>query len=1030
MLVAPISGVILPPNESFQCGNAKRAPELDIDGKEFTSIVIGGTCDGKTNASFRSAQLVHWHIYALSDDDVPRLDMFPDNLVVPKVARDGHTLEFEFSEDIPWPSVGKMAQAAVNLYVPKRKLKHIILAGINDNIEIINTVGASSSSGITGPETAMKIIHSGISSTLYVKSASGIQYTGSGVNTTALLEASKAGSDELELSGVNNLVKLKLVDDGMDRGVDEAELQIEVSGVKDTIYLEGDYSRIETSGVRNHFYINSHHDGTGNCHDFHSSGILNVCSTTKQEVSVPKLPCLSSTKVVNIHCGHSSESNVLPSIWIILAIVMLAIVAVVAVTCCCVACIWGTIQGCCKCCIQCCTLCCCTPRHRTEVVEQHEVHHHHHHVLPATQAENLDPNVQTVDLTQPLLPADGDQIPSAEVVALPLSQNADASATNDDTPHPEVAQRRKRSDFMVWLLGLAILPMLSSSANAYMAEAYFVGPHRLEARICRREFIPKATCLRPISVFNNEGFAPSPAQRMTSKVLFQQMPHHAPTELMPRDDYDENYPGQDQDGVTYKMNLELGALAKSCSQWDKRVAQEAYDLLHTLECADTVGYNSVLKVCAKTSSPSNKQAANLADRILQEMEDLNYEQTEEQIQWFEREDEGELTEEDHELGPPQVFVKPNVKSYSTVMDAYAKQNSYSGAVRAQEVLERLQAKFDETGDYAMMPNSISFNTVLSAWAKSGWQEEGAEHCEMLLNEMIDLGIANVISYNAALHAWARSGTPDAGEQAERLLNSMCDGVQPDARTFATVMDAWSRSYGCEDSAQRAHDLLTEMEELVRKGDVRMNPNYVVYSTVIKAYAMSKSEPLKAHKAFLLLQHMEELATKHNNPRIRPNRVTYNTVLNACATSIPNLFKAKVQEEGLDLPTLPDMVRKLYGQLLSSQDESRQPDHYTYGTVLKAVANVFWGDQNEVEFCKQIFKEACERGYVSFAVLVALRQAAPADVFRSLIPREAYNQKSGHVLMQHIPEEWTRKVRDESRLRRTSKNSLGMPIAKK
>lgn len=466
---------------------------------------------------------------------------------------------------------------------------------------------------------------------------------------------------------------------------------------------------------------------------------------------------------------------------------------------------------------------------------------------------------------------------------------------------------------------------------------------------------------------------------------------------------------------TYEINLEIAKLASKSSPRNKGPAREAYDLLLSQRHPDTVAYNSVLKALAKTSSSYNKRAAELAQDLLEEMEHLNFVQWEENRNWYKGLKEEKLTEEEISWGPPRIRVKPNVRSYSTVMDAWAKQNNPNGAKKAQDLLEKLKEIYDETGDVALRPNVISYNTVISGWAKAGANEDGALHCESLLEELGDL--ADVISYNAVVQAWGRSGSPEAGERAEEILRSMTT-VAPNERTYNTVMHAWSRSFESEeDSARRAHSLLLEMEKLATSNE-RMTPETISYSTVINAYALSKLEPLKAHKAFGLLQRMIRLAKE--NPKVRPNGVTYNSVLNACATSCPIAVKNRLQQQDLkqQLPTLPNMVRMIYKQLL--EDKTLKPDHFTFGTVLKAVANLFWGEPDQVEFGKSVFREACERGQVSFGVLSQLRQAVPAEVFRDLLPDNAVSPKQTDVLMKNIPKEWTRNVREDKRRRNNSR----------
>ena len=495
------------------------------------------------------------------------------------------------------------------------------------------------------------------------------------------------------------------------------------------------------------------------------------------------------------------------------------------------------------------------------------------------------------------------------------------------------------------------------------------------------------------------------------------------------DDVDTDMPNDQQ---TYRINLQIGQLAASSSRRNPRAGRSAYELLRTLQDPDTVSYNSCLNALAKTSSRSSPSSATLSLELLQEMEELHVLQTTANQLWYQKNNDGMLDQDELSMGPPRIRVKPNVRTYSTIMDAWGRQGTRDGACKAQDLLDRLDKKYQATQDLALLANSISYNTVINAWAKAGAKEEGAMQCEALLEDMGN--ISDVISYNAVLHAWARSGAPDAGVRAEKILRDMWH-VQPNGRTYTTVMDAWSRSHGCDDSAARAHQLLLESEEIAAKeGDDSMRPNCVSYATVINAYALSKTEPLKAHKAFRLLQRMNALSKDPNNRNldIRPNHVAYNSVLNACATSCPNAYQENLQRLDKDLSnhmTLPDMVRTLYQQLIDDKDNNSQgelssqqqqqhhhlqPDHYTFGTVLKAIANLFWGEPDQVEFCQQVFQEACNRGQVTFGVLFQLRQAAPSEVYRQMLPKYAYNPENGHFNMQNIPKEWTKNVQDDSR----------------
>lgn len=50
------------------------------------------------------------------------------------------------------------------------------------------------------------------------------------------------------------------------------------------------------------------------------------------------------------------------------------------------------------------------------------------------------------------------------------------------------------------------------------------------------------------------------------------------------------------------------------------------------------------------------------------------------------------------------------------------------------------------------------------------------------------------------------------------------------------------------------------------------------------------------------------------------------------------------------------------------------------------------NEDTPEFVKQVFYDCCEDGQVSFGVCYQLRQAATSEVYRSLIPAEAYTTR--------------------------------------
>lgn len=377
---------------------------------------------------------------------------------------------------------------------------------------------------------------------------------------------------------------------------------------------------------------------------------------------------------------------------------------------------------------------------------------------------------------------------------------------------------------------------------------------------------------------------------------------------------------------TYQTNLQISKLA-SMAPHNVSAANAALQLLRELPYPDTVTYNGVLKAFAK--SPS-KDGAQKAQDLLEEME-LVYKEQQADCWTDSSSNGGELLS--NSAAPRNILVKPNVRSYSTVMDAWSRRSGKvpHAAQHAHDILQRLEQLFETTGDYHFQPNTISYNTVIAAFGKDGGQ---ADQALILLKKMGPL--ADIISYNAALLALARSGLSDAGQRAETLLREM---TTVNARTYTTVIDAWSRSE-CEEKAERAFALLQEMEDLFEKTrDITIRPNCISYSTVINAYALSK-DPAKARKAWNILRRMRQLNDSGKNVHAKPSLITYNSVLNACATSMP-LVHVQVKQ----------MVYSLYKEIMENPE--LQADHFTYGTGTRWYlgCTIVWLASEVVSVCR-------------------------------------------------------------------------------
>jgi len=136
---------------------------------------------------------------------------------------------------------------------------------------------------------------------------------------------------------------------------------------------------------------------------------------------------------------------------------------------------------------------------------------------------------------------------------------------------------------------------------------------------------------------------------------------------------------------------------------------------------------------------------------------------------------------------------------------------------------------------------------------------------------------------------------------------------------------------------------------------------------------------------------------------RPDELTYTAVLNSCA--FPAVLDPKSRKKALDTAifTLAELQGSPYGK----------PNHLTYGTFLKACANLMpRDDELRRMVVEPVFIQCCEDGQVGEMVLTHLRDAAPKDLYRELL--KDVTASGEKVAVQDLPREWRRNVQEHRR----------------
>lgn len=308
----------------------------------------------------------------------------------------------------------------------------------------------------------------------------------------------------------------------------------------------------------------------------------------------------------------------------------------------------------------------------------------------------------------------------------------------------------------------------------------------------------------------------------------------------------------------------------------------------------TESVNTVLQ--AWCSSNIGEVAAERAERLLTWMEDLHSTQAEDSS-WS------------------SYLPTPNYQSYATAIDAWSRAAVYESAHPSP-------ASPGET-----VTNSRGrVKNVVSTATKSGFEcAKRAEDLLMHMQQMHERQIENegeeayrseiqpdTRVFNLVLKAWStiHGGTKASALRAVRILDLMQElhhsqsmhapewqgigvsKVQPNLRTYKTVLSAWANAAHTAEGPDRAEEILRHLLSLSKAGNMgaEIMPDAECFHIVMKAHAESVRKKRKgddgsasverARKVTSLLDWMELLPLRRTTAKIRPTTESYRIALSA------------------------------------------------------------------------------------------------------------------------------------------------------
>lgn len=321
------------------------------------------------------------------------------------------------------------------------------------------------------------------------------------------------------------------------------------------------------------------------------------------------------------------------------------------------------------------------------------------------------------------------------------------------------------------------------------------------------------------------------------------------------------------------------------------------------------------------------------------------------------------TKLDTSYGDANGLQHPNEKSFNIVCDAYAK---YGMAKEVKDLLSEMIA-ISQNGQPQCRPGTITYNTLLSAYANSVALSGNVENAEKSMDEMEDMLELyhttnspdikpDVISFSTVIAACAHAASTSAifAQHAENILEQMKemytsslvenggDGewleIQPNHVCYSSVIHAWSNS-GASDAAERASAVLADMQMQQRGGDGSSLHQREAMTALLGAYGTLEDGDGNANgilQAEALLNQMIEVAQDSGNVDSMPNVVTFTALIDCLAQSVARSVKGDGGNAAMKAE-----------QILHNMEEfSVRPSTITYNALINVWSKTQRADSGE------------------------------------------------------------------------------------
>jgi len=318
---------------------------------------------------------------------------------------------------------------------------------------------------------------------------------------------------------------------------------------------------------------------------------------------------------------------------------------------------------------------------------------------------------------------------------------------------------------------------------------------------------------------------------------------------------------------------------------------------------------------------------------------------------------------------------PDKVSYTTLMKAWMKDQEPGYAASVEKLLRQMTDAYEQDGIAALKPDVISYGCAIDAWSRSG-ESDAIFRAERLIREMERLaekGDANLrpnsFCFNSIINAHSKAGNAEQAESVLRWMQESYQGgnrsVKPNAISYTSCIDAWARCTSTEqDCVRRSQQLFATLVDKYKEDDPDCKPTAATLAALMTVLAHHKSSDV----ARIANENLQVIADLD----IEPNAIAYNALLHACSCASAD------KSEALKLAITSFHTMKSKRIPVSS---------VTYKSLLNAVNNLVEGEDARQRALEDVFRKCQEDDKVNDTIMSTMKRFGLPTSFKHLMNRK-------------------------------------------